>query len=596
MAVFDPFLYLRQRPLGRLATKAFRLWRAAGTAGLCWRWRLLRAQTHGYARWLRLQSAREAAERVALAADIAVLQAPPLISVLMPVCDSPEPWLRQAINSVRGQLYPHWQLCIADDASTAAHVRPMLEAIATADARIHLTFRETRGHICLATSTALTLAEGEFVTFLDHDDELSPLALARVALEIAHHPEVDLLYSDEDLIGTDGRRYDPYFKPDWNPELLRAQNYLCHLSVYRADLLHKIDAFRPEVQGSQDWDLALRAAEQAKCIRHLPYILYHWRSLPGSTAYSDTAKHYALTAGQHAVQAHLRRCGELAEAELLDFGHLRVHHILREPLPRISLILSTPPSSDIGQRVESLLARTSYPVIEVLVTTTSSCELELPHGVRTICADHGESASQLLSRAAIEASGDILCFMDAAGKPTESGWLETMASLACLPLNGAVGARQLRSDATIWHAGYLLDPDSVVLHPYRGAPVGFAGLRNRALLQQNVSAVSFACFAVKKSLFEQLGGFDAASGPFFDVDFCLRLLELGLRNVWTPHATVIFPTQYTPPDHGEQDVAKNTLAMDYMQTCWHKQLANDPAGNRNLELKGSLLVPSTVST
>ena len=241
---------------------------------------------------------------------------------------------------MRDQLYPHWQLCIVDDASTLPHVRPLLKAAAAADPRIRLVLRDSRGHICVATRTALTLAEGEFVTFLDHDDELAPLALAHVAVEIARHPEADLLYSDEDLIGTDSRRYDPYFKPDWNRELLRAQNYLCHLSVYRADLLRELDAFRPEVQGSQDWDLALRASERARCIRHLPHVLYHWRTVPGSTARADTAKHYSQEAGRRAVEDHLVRCREQAEVELLPFGHLHVRHPLPNPRPRISLIIA----------------------------------------------------------------------------------------------------------------------------------------------------------------------------------------------------------------------------------------------------------------
>lgn len=562
MAINGLFRFLRQRPSVPLAVKVFRIWHQAGLAGLRWRLRLLRHQTRGYAHWLQAQAANEAADRAALSAEIAALKKPPLISVVMPVCDTPEPWLRRAIDSVRGQLYPRWQLCIADDASTAPHVRRLLEAAAAADARIRLALRDARGHICLATRLALALAEGEFVVFLDHDDELSPLALARVAAETGRHPDADLLYSDEDLIGTDGRRYDPYFKPDWNPELLRAQNYLCHLSVYRADLLRGLDAFRPEVQGSQDWDLALRASERARCIRHLPHILYHWRSAPGSTARSDTAKGYALEAGRRAVQSHLARCGEAAEAELLPFGHLRVRRALPAPPPRVTLIVAAPAAH------EALLRQTRYPDLEVLV------------------AGDGDTLPQQLNRAAAEAQGDILCFVDGRCRAPDAGWLETLAAEAARPGIGAVGARLLDADGRIRHAGYLLDPKAIVLHPYRGAPAAFAGVRNRALLQQNVSAVSVVCLAVGRAAFEQAGGFDAASGACFDVDLCLRLMEAGRRNLWTPHAALVLDA---PPE-----AAPDAQARRHMQARWGEQLARDPAGNPNLVLVCSLPAAGTM--
>lgn len=562
MPALDLIRYLRQRPPGRLAAKAYRILREAGLAGLSWRLRLLRAQTQGYARWLQAREAHAAAEGAALDAQIAALPAPPLISVVMPVCDAPEPWLRRAIDSVRAQRYPLWQLCIADDASTAPHVRPLLEAAAAADSRIRLVFRESRGHICAATRSALALAEGGFVAFLDHDDELEPLALARVAAEIGRHPEADLLYGDEDLVGTDGRRYDPYFKPDWNPELLRAQNYVCHLAVYRAALLSGLDAFRPEVQGSQDWDLALRAAERAKGIRHIPHILYHWRSVPGSTAHSDTAKAYALEAGRRAVQDHLDRCGEAATAELLPFGHLRVRRTLPAPAPRVSLIVAAP-------------------VLQLKALHDARCpEAEV------LVADHDDALPLRLNRAAAGAHGDILCFVDGRCRATGAGWLETLVAEALQAGVGAVGARLLDARGRIRHAGYLLDAQAIVLHPWRGAPAAFAGIRNRALLQQNVSAVSAGGLAVSRAAFEQAGGFDAAAGSFFDVDFCLRLLDAGLRNVWTPHATLVLAA----PPEAEADAE----AQERMRDRWGERLARDPAGNPNLVLDRGLAVAGTM--
>lgn len=561
---------LHQRPASRLGEKFLRVWRRGGLAGLWWQLRQLDGQTRAYADWRKRESAAAADEKARLQAAMAALTNPPRISIIMPVCDPPERWLQQAIDSVRRQSYPHWELCIADDASHAEPVRRLLQAAAAAETRIRLVFRPTRGHICAATRSALELATGEFITFLDHDDELAPEALAHVACDIGRHPETELLYSDEDLIGTDGQRYNPYFKPDWNPELLRSQNYLCHLAVYRATLLRALDIFGPAVQGSQDWDLALQASERAQHIRHLPHILYHWRSLPGSTAHSDTAKDYALTAGRQAVQAQLQRCGEEAEAELLPFGHLRI----RRPAPalRLSVIVfaadgggPAPPS---GWDWQSL----ARPDVEVLCAPPAPPESCL---------------AKRLNQAARQATGDLLCFIDRRCRPTTPDWLATLAAEAARPGIGAVGARLLQPNRRVWHAGYLLDPQTVVRHPYRGAPENFSGQRNRALLQQNVSAVSAACLTVKRTYFEQLNGFAAASGHYFDVDFCLRLQEAGQRNLWTPWATLVLAAAKA----GAADRPQDRPALQYMRTRWHERLQQDPAGHRALSLEHGLPLP-----
>jgi len=565
---------LRQRPAFRLGEKILRIWRRGGLASLWWQLRQLDSQTRCYAEWRKREDADAAGEHARLQAELAALDNPPLISIVMPVCDPPEHWLQQAIDSVRRQSYPYWELCIADDASCSAPVRQLLRAAAAADSRIRLVFRESRGHICAATRSALELATGDFITFLDHDDELAPAALAYVACEICRHPETDLLYSDEDLIGTDGQRYNPYFKPDWNPELLRSQNYLCHLAVYRATLLHSLDILRPEVQGSQDWDLALQATERARHIRHLPRILYHWRSLPGSTAYSDTAKRYALEAGRHAVQSHLRRSGETAEVDLLPFGHLRV----RRPAPalRLSVIVFELGNGATAHPLPRALQHSALPHVEMLYATLDP----------TAADRHDDHLPEQLNQAARKATGDILCFVDSRCQPMTNDWLSTLAAEAARHGIGAVGARLLLPNQRVWHAGYLLDPDTVIRHPYRGAPAHFAGQRNRALLQQNISAVSATCLTVKRALFERLNGFTPASGPYFDVDFCLRLQEDGQRNIWTPWATLVLHSA-----NGESaNLSRNRQALRHMQAKWREQLQRDPAGHRALSLEHGLPV------
>jgi len=269
------------------------------------------AQDTPYAEWIAQHDTLGETDRRRLQSALAALPSQPLISLLMPTYNSPERWLREAVDSIRSQIYPRWQLCLVDDASTAPHVRPILEALAREDDRIRLSFRDDNGHISAASNDALGMAEGEFVGLVDHDDLLAPHALALVAIEIACHPEADLIYSDEDKIDLDGRRFGPYFKPDWNPDLMRCQNMISHFGVYRTGLAKQVGGFRRGYEGSQDWDLALRVidASDASRIRHLPYVLYHWRTVPGSTSTSVDAKSYAIDAGRKAVGDHLVRLG-----------------------------------------------------------------------------------------------------------------------------------------------------------------------------------------------------------------------------------------------------------------------------------------------
>ena len=307
---------------------------------------------------------------------LAGLSRKPLISVLLPVYDAPEKWLVRAIESVRRQLYPHWELCIADDASRQPHVRRVLERYQRRDPdRIKVVLRDTNGHISAASNSALALAHGEFIALLDHDDELRPHALACVALELDAHPEADLVYSDEDKVDENGHRYDPYFKPDWNPDLFNVQNFISHLGVYRTLLVREVGGFRVGYEGSQDWDLAMRVIERSapERIRHIPRILYHWRSVPGSTALLIGAKNYAAQAAEKVISEHFTRIGVEARLSPTKGSYWRVHYPLPAPAPRVTLIIPTRNRLEVLRPcLESLLGRTTYPDFEVLVVDNGS--------------------------------------------------------------------------------------------------------------------------------------------------------------------------------------------------------------------------------
>jgi glycosyltransferase involved in cell wall biosynthesis len=258
-----------------------------------------------------------AGDRAEMMGDLHRMRRLPRISVVVPTYNTPEPLLRRMVESVRGQLYPHWELCIADDASTEPHVRPVLEAYAQEDSRIRCIFRSENGHISRASNSALALATGEFVAFLDHDDELREHTLFHVAKALEEYPDADLLYSDEDKIDDNGRRFDPAFKPDYTAGFLLEVNYICHLAVYRRSLLVELGGLRSGFEGAQDHDLALRAVERTapERIHHIPTILYHWRSVPGSTAGGVDEKPYAWEAGVRAVQEAMARRGITGVAE-----------------------------------------------------------------------------------------------------------------------------------------------------------------------------------------------------------------------------------------------------------------------------------------
>jgi glycosyltransferase involved in cell wall biosynthesis len=310
---------------------------------------------------------------------LAALTRRPKISVLMPVYNTPEKWLIAAIESVRRQLYDNWELCIADDASKEPHVRKILERYQKKDPRIKVVIRETNGHISAASNSALALAHGEFIALLDHDDEIRPHALACVALELDAHPNADLIYTDEDKIDENGHRYDPYFKPDWNADLFLVQNFVSHLGVYRTLLVREVGGFRVGYEGSQDWDLAMRIVERtaADRIRHIPQILYHWRSVPGSTAMLIGAKTYATQAAEKVISEHLVRAGVNATISPTKGSYWRVHYPIPYPTPQVTLIIPTRNRLNVLKPcVESLLAKTTYPNFEILIVDNDSDDPE----------------------------------------------------------------------------------------------------------------------------------------------------------------------------------------------------------------------------
>lgn len=542
-----------------------------------------------YDRWCRLHDTLTEADKARLAAEVEQLAHRPLISVLMPVWNTPERFLRRAVESVQEQVYPNWELCIADDASSAPHVRPVLEELSRRDPRIKVAFRAVNGHISEASNSALELCSGEFVALLDHDDELPPHALYWVARALNDDPALEVIYTDEDKMDAGGRRFGHYFKPDWNPELLLGQNMVSHLGVYRTETVRRVGGFRKGYEGCQDWDLALRITETvpADRIRHIPKVLYHWRTLEGSTAIEPEQKSYVVEAARRTVHECLARRGVAATVEIAFGSFLRVRYALPNPAPRVSVITVAGDAA----RLATMRRQTAYPDAEWIAVSADASNGLLPpepgrDGVRVVRIEGTPSRAALLNAAAGQATGAVLCFVDAALEPLSPDWLDELCARALQPGTGAVGALVLASASTIRHAGIVLGlgPQRVAGYAYAGGWRRTPGYAGRAALAQNVSAVSGTCMAVRADAFAGIGGFDATAFPdvLADVDFCLRLAERGLRSVWTPFAEVMLPgAPYTidVADHGA-DVSA-TVAL---RARWGALLENDPYFNPNLSL------------
>lgn len=552
-----------------------------------------------YAEWIRRYDTLTNETRSRMRDGIENFVHKPLISVVMPTYNPKPEWLVEAIESVRGQIYPNWELCIADDASTDDVIRPILERYVREDSRIKVVFREQNGHISASSNSALELAKGEYVALLDHDDLLAEHALFWVADAINHHPDAQLLYSDEDKIDDKDQRSHPYFKCDWNLDLFYSHNLICHLGVYKKSLIREVGGFREGFEGAQDYDLALRCIERLdeKEIVHITRVLYHWRIHPESTASASEAKPYALLAGQKALNEHLARKGVAGQVELLDFGMYRVRYDLPDRLPLVSLIIPTRNAFKlVHQCVESILEKTSYPEYEIIIVDNGSDdvetlryfeELESDTRVRVLRDDRPFNYSALNNAAVRVARGELVCLLNNDIEVITPDWLTEMVGIALQPCVGAVGARLWYPNNTLQHGGVILGIGGVAGHAHKHLLRGQHGYFGRAALTHGVSVVTAACLVICKNIYEEVGGLNEVDlqVAFNDVDFCLRICEAGFRNVWTPYADLYHHESatrgYENTPEKQKRFAKET---QYMQRRWECQLLNDPAYNPNLTL------------
>lgn len=518
----------------------------------------------------------------------------PKISIITPVWNTDERWLKAAIESVIAQIYNNWELCIVDGGSTKRHVKDLLENYARKDERIKVKFLDKNMGIAGNSNEAFSISSGEFIGFLDHDDELAPFALYEIVKLLNKNPNVDFIYSDEDKIEGAGKRCDAFFKPDWSPDLMLSCMYTCHLGIYRRDLVSKIGGFREGFEGSQDYDFVLRFTEYVvpERIAHISKILYHWRKIPGSIASEPHAKNCInVQSAKMALNDMLIRRG--IKGNVYDGKWISSYRIKRDltDYSKVSIIIPTRDNIKLLKScIDSIKTKTTYKNYELIVVDNNSIEPEtidyLSKLDNTVIKYPKEfNFSEINNFAANFTKGDYLLFLNNDTEVVTPDWIETMLEHAQRPEVGAVGCKLLYSDNTIQHAGVILglspDPRNKVAghifikHP--GNNPGYFGLIDTI---RNYSAVTAAAMMIRKDTFLKVGCFDEnLAVSYNDVDLCLKIREKGFLIVYTPYAEVL---HHESKSRGGN---LNEREVDYMLKKWGNVLKKDPYYNPNLSLR-----------
>ena len=535
-------------------------------------------------------------DKKAIIEEIKAFTYKPKVSIVMPVYNVEEQWLRACVESVRNQYYENWELCIADDNSSEAHIKPLLEEFKMLDSRIKVVYREENGHISEASNSALAIATGEFVGLLDNDDTLADFALYEVVKLLNEHPEADLIYSDEDKLSEDNKRSQPFFKTDWAPDILLATNYICHFGVYRKNIIDEIGGFRKGYEGAQDYDLVLRFTEKTDQIFHIQKILYHWRMISNSTAVNPDSKGYAFEAGLKSLEDALERRG--IKGTVSHGAFPGVYNIEYEIVNNglVSVIIPTRDNAaDLKACIDSIYEKTIYENFEIIVADNGSEKEETfklfeyytkkyQDQFKVVRIDMPFNFSKINNLAVQESKGEYLLFLNNDITVITKGWMKRMVSYAQQQHVGAVGAKLYYPDNTIQHAGVLLGMGGVAGHGHVGYPRGDYGYFGKLVTTNNYSSVTAACMMVKREDFDRVNGFEEKlTVAFNDVDFCLKLYEAGKYNVWL-HNVELY--HYESKSRGAEDTYSKykrfNSEIKYMKDHWLKYIKNDPYYNRNL--------------
>ena len=525
-----------------------------------------------------------------------------MISIVVPAYKTPEKYLRRLAECVKEQTYPNWQLCISDGSGADSPIRKLLQELAAQDERIKVVFSEKPLQISENTNQALAVAQGDFIAFADHDDELTPHALFSCVKALNEHPGIRVLYSDEDKMSMDGHKFfQPHFKPDYNPDLLCTVNYICHLFVVKRELLDQVGMLRSAYDGAQDYDFVFRCVEAVKDqeIYHIPKILYHWRCHEDSTAENPESKGYAFEAGKRAIEAHYERIGISAQVFPGEFPGLYRTRFLRDRDPLISIIIPNKDHiDDLKRCMNAIDSKSTYKNYEYVIVENNSTdpatfqyykdlEKENPKA-RVVYWDGPFNFSAINNFGAKYARGEYFLLLNNDTEIINPDCLEELLGYCMRSDVGGVGARLYYEDDTIQHAGVVIGFGGIAGHCFVMQPRGTTGYCHRIICAQDYSAVTAACMMVKKEAFEKVGGLsEDLAVAFNDIDFCLKLRKAGYLIVYNPYAELY---HYESKSRGLEDtpekVARFNREMAVFEKKWPEILRDgDPYYNPNLTLK-----------
>jgi len=520
-------------------------------------------------------------------------------SVLVPLYNTPESFLKAMIESVQAQTYKNWELCLANGSdSEHSFVGEICKKYADGDKRIKYEKLEKNLGISENTNACIRMATGEYIALFDHDDLLHPSALYEVMRAICEHG-ADFIYTDENTFSEEPRdAYNPHFKPDFSPDTLRSYNYICHLSVFSRELLDSVGYFRSEYDGSQDYDLILRLTEKAKKVFHIRKILYYWRAHKNSVAQDVGAKPYTVTAAKKALAAHLERCG--LKGEVLDSSVPTTYHIKYEidGNPLISVIIPNKDhTDDLDICLKSLYEKSSYKNFEVIIVENNSTEKETFEYYETLTQKHGNikivtwegnfNYSAINNFGVNYAKGEFILLLNNDVEIINGSCLEEMLMFAQRKDVGAVGAKLYYSDDTVQHAGVILGLGGTAGHAHKHFGRSHPGYMARASIAQNLTACTAACLMMRRDVFDEVGGLDESfEVAFNDVDLCMKIRKKGYLVVFTPYAELYhYESKSRGNDSTPEKLERFRGEIDRFKEKWQKQLDDgDPYYNPNLTL------------
>ena len=522
----------------------------------------------------------------------------PLISIAVPAYQTPVEFLKQMIESLISQTYPEWELCIANASPDNEEMQRVLADYSAKDSRVRFCNLKENLGIAENTNRAFSMAKGEFMGLLDHDDLLAPNALYEIVQALQDHPQADALYTDEDKVTTElDEHFQPHLKPDFNLDLLRSNNYICHFFVVRRSIVEKAGGFRKEFDGAQDYDFIFRCTENAREVLHVPEILYHWRTHKASTADNPASKMYAFEAGKRAIEANLERTGTKGVvSHTQDLGFYRVKYPVQGK-PLVSVIIPNKDEKETLQTcMEMLNSNTSYQNFEIIIIENNSTTDEIFRYYKELSKDpriHLLRWGKEFNYSAINnfgvahAKGEYLLFLNNDVKSINPDWMEELLGICQRPEVGGVGAKLIYPDNTIQHAGCVVGMGGIAGHMFVDMPADRTGYLHKASLLQDMSAVTAACLMMKKEVFEEAGGFtEDLAVAFNDVDLCLKVRKNNHLIVYDPYAKLYHMESKTRgAEDSKEKVRRFQTEIEYMRCHWLDILKNgDPYYNKNLSL------------